>query len=341
MKEQKITSIKEFYELNNNAIEKIRKKEYETELIDEHESKPDIKVDINEIGACSMSVWIRVKLEGHEVYKLNPTIKASVNLKNGIKGLHMSRHPEAIYRAIAESWCIDLEDIHKLGDRIACNLLESHEYSTKSIVQLHMKLPYYKQTENNVWCESNHELFFLSEAQKSEVQKSDKIKITTKSIKVSVDGVTVCPTGQSLVKDYYKEVANGCEQAAFGTHMQRARGEVTIKIINRQGIRDDDIRNIFDIPKLIEVMESSMSSSTFNLVKRLDEQALIVNALKKPRFIEDCIRHSAKNLVDKFSNIPDDAEITIFFKSLESFHQYDLYARLSSSFLDLKKQLIK
>jgi GTP cyclohydrolase-4 len=94
-----------------------------------------------------------------------------------------------------------------------------------------------------------------------------------------------------------------------------------------------------DVMRLVEVIENGMSSSTFELLKRSDEAALVLNALARPRFVEDCIRHMMKEFVEEFVGMPDSISVTFYQRNEESIHRHDIAAERITTLGRIREEL--
>ena len=52
------------------------------------------------------------------------------------------------------------------------------------------------------------------------------------------------------------------------------------------------------LEKIINIIENSMSSQMFELLKRADEAVIVERAHKNPKFVEDCVRTMAQKVVN-------------------------------------------
>jgi len=113
---------------------------------------------------------------------------------------------------------------------------------------------------------------------------------------VEVNGLTVCPCAQDMVREHSVEtlVEEGyAEQEAerivgllpMASHNQRGRG--TLLMGSDQRLRAED---------LLRIAEQSMSSEIYELLKRPDELAVVEKAHRNPRFVEDLVRGVAGRL---------------------------------------------
>ena len=58
---------------------------------------------------------------------------------------------------------------------------------------------------------------------------------------------------------------------------------------------------------LLAIVEQSMSSEIYELMKRSDEAAVVEKAHRRPRFVEDCVREMIRGVVEAFPELDDDA----------------------------------
>jgi GTP cyclohydrolase IV len=116
----------------------------------------------------------------------------------------------------------------------------------------------------------------------------------------------------------------------MATHNQRGRGIISIEVSNGYKV---------SIDKIIRIIEESMSSNIYELLKRNDEAMLVETAHKNPKFVEDCVRTMAKKIVNEFTDLPDEAIITIKQINEESIHTHNAFAERIASLAELKSEL--
>ncbi len=115
------------------------------------------------------------------------------------------------------------------------------------------------------------------------------------------------------------------------THNQRGIG--TIRIESGEEVQ-------IPVESIIDIIESSMSSRMYQLLKREDEKFVVESAHMNPKFVEDCVRTMAMNLLERFPGLPDDAMITIGQVNEESIHRHNAFAELTATFSDFKKEVL-
>ena len=116
--------------------------------------------------------------------------------------------------------------------------------------------------------------------------------------------MTACPCAQELVaaapasvsqSEGYDadEIERILEAVPVATHNQRGLG--TLHIGCPRGASDE-----IDAATLLEIVEQSMSSEIYELMKRIDEAHVVEKAHRRPRFVEDCVREMIKGVVERF-----------------------------------------
>jgi GTP cyclohydrolase-4 len=120
------------------------------------------------------------------------------------------------------------------------------------------------------------------------------------------------------------------ERVPMATHNQRGRGIISIKVAH-----DFDV----SLESIINIIERSMSSSVFEVLKRADEKVVVETAHMNPKFVEDCVRTMADNIVKDFPNLPDNAVITIKQTNEESIHRHNAFAERVALMGDLRMEI--
>ncbi|MBI4963032.1 MAG: GTP cyclohydrolase I FolE2 [Desulfomonile tiedjei] len=121
---------------------------------------------------------------------------------------------------------------------------------------------------------------------------------------VEVPVTTVCPCS--------KEISD------HGAHNQRGLVRVQLKF-----------KKFFWIEDIIEVVESSVSSEIYSLLKRPDEKYVTERAFENPMFVEDVVRSAVSMLREK-DNFP---WYRIEAENFESIHNHSAYAMIEKDFL--------
>ncbi|MGD0053799.1 MAG: GTP cyclohydrolase, FolE2/MptA family, partial [Vulcanimicrobiaceae bacterium] len=105
---------------------------------------------------------------------------------------------------------------------------------------------------------------------------------------VEAEGMTACPCAQAMMREHAlaqlleagfseRDAARALDALPVATHNQRGRGAVLLGVDEAHGdvVRAED---------LVEIVENSMSSETYDLLKRPDEFFVVNKAHHNPRF---------------------------------------------------------
>src|SRR5205814_6473851 len=127
---------------------------------------------------------------------------------------------------------------------------------------------------------------------------------------VEAQGMTACPCAQEMLADRARERLAGdgfdadeveriLELVPVATHNQRGIG--TLQVGCAEGC---DVQ--IEAGTLLHIVESSMSSEIYELMKRSDEAEVVEKAHRRPRFVEDCVREMIRMAVEEFESLDND-----------------------------------
>jgi GTP cyclohydrolase IV len=153
---------------------------------------------------------------------------------------------------------------------------------------------------------------------------------TRRLVGVRAQGMTACPCAQKLVEARARErLAEGgfsaddidriVEAVPIATHNQRGLGTLHI------GCPEDCATDIA-AESLLAVVEDSMSSEIYELMKRSDEGAVVEKAHRRPRFVEDCVREMVRGVVENFPELTERHFVSARQENLETIHQHNVTA---------------
>ena len=227
--------------------------------------------------------------------------------------------------------------IEEVCNAVARKLLDHHEYADRT--EVNMKSLYMVKRETPV---SKTECDEVVEVHASAIaDRNNGRPIVRRMIGAEVTGITACPCAQNIMKELAsnklrdldvdeEKIAAFLDAIPMASHNQRGKGYLMIETDDDQRVELDDI---------INVLKDSMSARIFELLKRGDESHVVFSAHKNARFVEDCVREMAKQVVQKFSYLPGDSIITIQQTNEESIHQHDAYAERKATIAELKAEI--
>ncbi len=153
---------------------------------------------------------------------------------------------------------------------------------------------------------------------------------TRRVVGVEAEGMTACPCAQLMVREHslHELMEAGFSEAdanraldalPVATHNQRGRGSVLIGV-------DEQFADALRAEDLVEIVENSMSSETYDLLKRPDEFFIVNKAHHNPKFVEDVVRGILARALDMYADFPDDTFIIATQVNYESIHKHDAFA---------------
>jgi GTP cyclohydrolase I/GTP cyclohydrolase-4 len=155
--------------------------------------------------------------------------------------------------------------------------------------------------------------------------------------------MTACPCAQQLVSAAARtrlldegfseaEIERIFEAVPVATHNQRGLGTLYVGATESGALA-------IDARTLLAIVENSMSSEIYELMKRVDEVAVVEKAHRRPRFVEDCVREMIHGVVATLPELPDDAFVSARQENLETIHQHNVAAERHGTLGELRDEL--
>src|SRR5207249_7465219 len=156
---------------------------------------------------------------------------------------------------------------------------------------------------------------------------------------VEATGINACPCAQGLVRGRASErlleagfeetdVERILELVPLATHNQRGRGTLYVGTDARVNAED-----------LVTIVESSMSSPIYELLKRPDELFVVEHAHLQPRFVEDSVRIALKSALDRYVALDDGDFILARQVNFETIHNHEVLAERFGTIAELRAEL--
>ena len=303
---------------------------------DTQDKIPTIPVYLTRVGVSGVKKLLKIEREGKRPIVLLPTFDAFVDLPSTKRGIHMSRNPEAITEVLEEATGSSAVEIESVCAEIVTCLLEKHKYARRAEVSMESDFMFMKKSP--VTKMKTQEMTKIM-ADAIGYMDGDKVTIR-KMIGAEVIGMTACPCAQESIRESSKqkllefldeETTNKVlDTVSLASHNQRGRGMIMIEVPEQNVIRGED---------LIRIIEDSMSSSVCELLKRPDENAVVVHAHENPMFVEDCVRNMVQKIVNEYSDLPDDTLVTVRQINEESIHRHNAFAEKVATLGELKYEI--
>ena len=153
---------------------------------------------------------------------------------------------------------------------------------------------------------------------------------TRRLVGVEAHGMTACPCAQEMVMERSQErlrdggftddeITRVFEAVPVATHNQRGIGTLHIGC-------PEDCDEPIEAAALLDIVESSMSSEIYELMKRSDEVEVVEKAHMHPRFVEDCVREMVRMATERFESVGEEGFISARQENLETIHKHNVVA---------------
>src|SRR3954466_8784091 len=261
---------------------------------DVQSQRPTVHVSLSRVGETGNQWIIRVREQLFWARR-----KCFVDLGRQQKSTHMSRFEETVNDAIGEvilgSRAFRAEEF---AARIA-ELVRDRQGARRAEVWIEARYPEHKPAP--VSGIETQELYTLYGAAVASERGTRRL------VGVAAQGMTACPCAQQLVAGASRErlVADGFsddeverifDHVPVATHNQRGLGTLYI------GMPEGDATQL-EARALLDIVEGSMSSEIYELMKRSDEGAVVEKAHRRPRFVEDCVREMIAGVVGAYPHL--------------------------------------
>ncbi|MCL2712091.1 MAG: GTP cyclohydrolase MptA [Methanomassiliicoccaceae archaeon] len=281
--------------------------------------KLDTGFRLTRVGVTGVKKPVRIKRDEKISLindTLNCTIDVFVDLPAEQRGSHLSRNLEALREIVDESVRNPVTGIETLAANICRKLLIKHDYADTA--EVFATAEYFRRSETPNGRETLELYTLFGEA--SAVRNGS----LSKTIGVEVIGMTACPCAQETVGN----VLNCKSDVAVMSHNQRNICTVSMTMNENENVEANE---------LIDIVESSFSSPTYEILKRDDEAAVVINAHNNPKFVEDVVRDVLKRVVDRYTELPDDVYLVVRSESEESIHKHNAFAERQTTLGDLRE----
>jgi GTP cyclohydrolase I/GTP cyclohydrolase-4 len=295
---------------------------------------PAIAIGLSRVGVTGVEKVIRIRQHGAEQL-FSARLDCFVDLAGDQKGAHMSRFEEVVNEAIGEvvlgESTFRAED---LAQRVA-ELVRERQKARRAEVTIAARYPEHKPAPvSGVNTQEIYTLYGMAVASQ---------RGTRRVVGVAAAGMTACPCAQELVavsararllEDGFSEseVDRILDAVPVATHNQRGLGTLYVGA-TESGVLEIEART------LLEIVEQSMSSEIYELMKRVDEVAVVEKAHRRPRFVEDCVREMIGGVVAKLPELPDGAFVCARQENLETIHQHNVAAERHGTLGELRGEL--
>lgn len=293
-------------------------------------SAPATRVSLSRVGVTGVEKVLRIGEDGH----YHAELECYVDLGPDQAGVHMSRFEENVAEAVDEVTTNGSMRAEQLAARIA-GLVREKQRGIRAEVSVTARYP--ESVPAPVSGIENQEIYTLLGTAVASAG-------TTRTVTgVQAQGMTACPCAQEMVADLARgnladrgyspgQIEEIIDAVPIATHNQRGIGTLYIGCAEGSGT-DLDARD------MLRLVESSMSSEIYELMKRPDELAVVTKAHDQPRFVEDCVRETLRQVLDRYPSLPADAFVMARQENLETIHRHNVVAERHGLISELRAEL--
>ena len=298
-------------------------------LQDLQASAPEVQLGLSRAGVQGVEKAIRLRWGGAEKL-ISAEIDCTVDLDPQQKGVHMSRFPELFEEAIDEVVLEEAFLVEELAEHIARHIV-ARQAAGRAEVRISARYPLQRRTPvTGLATQEMIALIGIAAASESSVRRIVGVEAT---------GMNACPCAQGLVRGRASErlleagfgdadVERILELVPLATHNQRGRG--TLYVGTEQPVNAE---------QLAAIVEGSMSSPIYALLKRPDELFVVEHAHLQPRFVEDSVRISLRSVLDRYDEL-DDADFLLARQlNFETIHSHEVVAERYGTVGELRAEL--
>jgi GTP cyclohydrolase-4 len=292
-------------------------------------SRPEVELGLTRAGVTGVAKAIRIRHEDREK-TFAARISCAVDLDPAQKGVHMSRFPELFGEAIDEVVIGEAFLVETLAEHIARHIVARQD-AYRAEVRIEAQYSLERKTPvTGLPTQEIATLIGIAAATHTRVRRVVGVEAT---------GINACPCAQGMVRgaaaDRLREagfagddVERILELVPLATHNQRGRGTLLV---------GTDAR--INAENLVTIVERSMSSPVYALLKRPDELFVVEHAHLQPRFVEDSVRVALKETLDRYVDLSDEDFLFSRQVNLETIHDHDVLAERSGTVGELRAEL--
>jgi GTP cyclohydrolase IV len=298
-------------------------------LDDLQASTPEVRLGLSRAGVQGVAKAIRLRWGGAEKL-ISADIDCFVDLDPAQKGVHMSRFPELFEEAIDEVVIGEAFLVEELAEHIARHIV-ARQAAGRAEVRISARYPLERRTPvTGLATQEMISIIGIAAASETSVRRIVGVEAT---------GINACPCAQGLIRGRASErlleagfdepdVERILELVPLATHNQRGRGTLYVG-------SDHQV----NAEQLATIVESSMSSPIYELLKRPDELFVVEHAHLQPRFVEDSVRISLQSALDRYGELDDEDFLLARQLNFETIHSHDVLAERYGTVGELRNEL--
>jgi GTP cyclohydrolase I/GTP cyclohydrolase-4 len=295
--------------------------------------RPATLVSLSRVGVTGVEKVVRIRANGSEQL-FYAELECFVDLGPEQKGAHMSRFEEIVNEAIDEVVLGEAFKAETLASHIA-ERVRDRQGGCRAEVTIAARYPENKHAPaSGAPTQEIYTLFGSAVASE---------RGTRRLIGVQAQGMTACPCAQEMVGERAAErlredgftddeIARVFQAVPVATHNQRGIGTLYVGC-------PESCEATVEATDMLAIVEASMSSEIYELMKRPDEVEVVEKAHRRPRFVEDCVREMIRMATERYAALGDEAFISARQENLETIHKHNVVAERHGLVAELAREI--
>jgi GTP cyclohydrolase-4 len=309
------------HRLDGDLVARIRR--------DVQEMQPQVPLSLNRAGVTGVKTTIAMNLPAGRQSAI-ATLDIFADLDAAHSGVHMSRFSQDLEDALSDIAGHSEGGVESLALAVAQRVVASQRAEIAHVdLRAEFALPRHTPASGIA---TNEYYTVLAKA----VAGPD---FARSLLGVEAQGITACPCAQTMVAESSAErlaaegfspdqIARILASLPIATHNQRGRGTLLV-----------GGTTALDLPAMVAIVEQSMSSETYDLLKRPDELFVVNKAHSAPRFVEDVVREMLRFANEALAAAPKSAFVLARQVNYESIHKHDAVAESCALVGELRREL--
>lgn len=303
---------------------------------DRQQEPPEVRISLGKAGVSRVRRAIDLDIDGRSRV-VTGEFSMVADLASHRTGVHMSRFVESLEETVLDVLARQREAmrIDRVVEAVARDIVAT-QGAGRADVTLRVDFPLERWTP--VSGKRGEEMYTAVA-----VARADS-RLARSAFGVEVEGMTACPCAQGMMAEHSlgelrdagfeeAEAKRILEVLPSATHNQRGRGSVLL------GALDEVKRETVRLEDLVEMVESSMSSETYDLLKRPDEFFVVNKAHRNPKFVEDVVRGIVARVLETYSSFEDGSFVRATQRNDESIHKHDAFAEAYGTLSEFRAEL--
>ncbi|HXW76106.1 MAG TPA: GTP cyclohydrolase MptA [Candidatus Eremiobacteraceae bacterium] len=297
---------------------------------DIQDSRPAVALALDRAGVTGVKTLISLGEGFGRQRTAIATFDIYADLSAARSGVHMSRFSQDLEDVLGDVAATETRGVGELAQSLAERVVASQK-ARSAVVDARAEIALPRNTPASAL--ATHE--FYTVLAKAVVAPGH----VRRMIGVEAHGITACPCAQAMVEEQTRARLAG--DGFSSSQIERIMALVPTATHNQRGVGTLLIGadRPVDVSTLVEIVEQSMSSETYDLLKRPDELFVVNKAHGAPRFVEDVVREMLRYAVAMLGAGVDDGYVLARQVNYESIHKHDAVAETGATLSELRREL--